>query len=700
MATQDLRLIANGGTAIEVDSAASSDTTGVFQSAAAATLDLVAVPNNAHYYRYSDSGSASTYSINDRFSYKYNQTFSGGAGQYCDVFVGFSDSIGSFTQQTNSAGAIMEGAATTNVNLISYGRQASVNLAGSAGTALAETTDRYVLTGLYSSLSQYGSIVSQVFTDAAHTTLSSFSKADFTSAPPTYQYLYHSAVYNAGTAYTLTGTIADIELLPRATAGITLSAGTETDPNTKIAPYPDVIVAAGLSIYSVTNGPTYTSHDYGAGFFGDYTVSGVLNVTAFTTGSSGTQAFDILCLTNAAASGEAATVMQGVQIRFGTTASIYDVYIQENVGGTPSVSASLGTSLATNRPYSFVLNRTGSTLTLKVWNDLVLTNWAGTSQVGATLTWTSRATTTYQYLMPVTTYLSGTTNRNSTFTIGGVVANLTTLTATKGAFSWAGKTSPLNAYAVTATIGAFGWAGVPSNLSTMIQATKGAFSWLGKAVNLNTGGQVNTTPGTFGWAGITSPISHSIATSTGTFGWSGKTSILGATITSIRSWEILKWDDATQKKIPVTGLTNVKYMLYDPSTGYIMDFSDYTFKSSASCTTPQGTMTERILLDSGGNNLTPGVYDILLSTTGLSGLYQEYAESYGTNNYLNSNPVRFQDGVEYLGGMTVAENLTLNSIPANVLAAATVTPIASHVKIINNVTLQGAGISGNSMRPV
>jgi len=42
----------------------------------------------------------------------------------------------------------------------------------------------------------------------------------------------------------------------------------------------------------------------------------------------------------------------------------------------------------------------------------------------------------------------------------------------------------------------------------------------------------------------------------------------------------------------------------------------------------------------------------------------------------------------------------LNSIPANVLAAATATPIASHVKIINNVTLQGAGISGNSMRPV
>jgi hypothetical protein len=44
-------------------------------------------------------------------------------------------------------------------------------------------------------------------------------------------------------------------------------------------------------------------------------------------------------------------------------------------------------------------------------------------------------------------------------------------------------------------------------------------------------------------------------------------------------------------------------------------------------------------------------------------------------------------------------NVSVESIAAAVLAAAAITPIAADIKRVNAVTLTGAGVSGNSMRP-
>lgn len=129
-----------------------------------------------------------------------------------------------------------------------------------------------------------------------------------------------------------------------------------------------------------------------------------------------------------------------------------------------------------------------------------------------------------------------------------------------------------------------------------------------------------------------------------------------------------------------------------------MDFSDATFKAYTSCVTPKGTMVER------DSTNYPGVYDFLMGTTGLSGLYQEFAESYGADNYFSENPVRFQDGTEYLGGLTVSENTQIFALPtaaanaAALLAAATTTPIAANMEQTHGTQLKGDGTAADKFR--
>jgi len=67
--------------------------------------------------------------------------------------------------------------------------------------------------------------------------------------------------------------------------------------------------------------------------------------------------------------------------------------------------------------------------------------------------------------------------------------------------------------------------------------------------------------------------------------------------------------------------------------------------------------------------------------------------------------------VDYVGGieitgLTTTQNAALIALPSSAqiasatLSAATTTPIAANVKQVNSVTIQGAGVAGNSMRPV
>ena len=569
-------------------------------------------------------------------------------------------------------------------------------------SALTFSTPYYVRTGFFSALGRYGAIVIQIYSDLSRTALVD-TEISLRIANDTYRYLMVGQNYTiASNTNSITGYEENLTIFqPAAGIDLTTATGgfTQTDPSAHIADYADCLVCTTLN----TNEDAYHYKDYGASYFnGNYILTGVLNVTAFASGS-GTM-LTLLSLMNTINDGNNTDDKHCVILDY-VSASTYTIKARE-VPSATGYNSSASSTLNTNQPYWIKSWRdtsvgTYGTLYLAIYNDPTML-----SQVGSTLSLALHDNGTpdvaaFQYFYPLQSW-NNSSSRTTTFTFGGVTQQNQVYNATKGAFSWAGTTATISEQptSINLGLGSFGWAGKASPLSLMIQATKGPFSWAGKTVNLNTGGQVNTTVGAFSWGGKSSPLSYIRTATVGAFSWVGKTVLVGSTVTSLRTATLTKWDTVTEKEIPDTGLTSVLYMLYDPINLLVYDFSDNTFKASASCVTPQGTMTERVLLNSVGTNLTPGIYDILLATTGLSGLYQEYLFYYGTTNHLDSNPVRFQDGIEYLGGLTVAENTTLNVIPSAVLTAAQTTPIHADIQKVRSQSLTGDGSDNNPWNPV
>ena len=435
----NLTLVANGGLCAETDSVAASDTTGII-TATASTISFNALPNNVAYHRSIDYG-VDYFTTN--FGWNGTASVSAQTGTTTKaVFIGVSDSL----FEENNASNLNElalrfgntAANTTEMNFFVVVRESSTNNNGTATAQLANGTYYYNVQHTTAVGGQYGAFCVKGYTDSAHTSYSWQSWKALSAASPGYQYFYPLQSTNTALSGTVTGTSGDITPINPAEGIVLTPNGTtiiETDPASKVTVYPNCISVSALSIASATNGATHVSLDYGTDYFGDYEISIVLNITTLTLINVGTSFLNVLCVTNGAADGLLATAMQGVVFDFSTTSSLFKAYIQENVGVTPSYSSALSVDLSTNRPITLVLKRAGSTLTLKAWNELELTNFVGTSQIGSTVTWTGRATTPYRYLMPFTTHLIGSTNRNSTFTVGGLKISVPTPTTGTIAFT-------------------------------------------------------------------------------------------------------------------------------------------------------------------------------------------------------------------------------------------------------------------------
>lgn len=707
--TIDQRLIADGGLFTEVDPNSRLSSTG------ATNGTFTGIANNETAYRYIDYTAGY---FQKQFVAKGKFNFSAtGTGRLC---FSFSNGLSHFNDVTSAVGAQIYGN-TTNLSFVVTERNASTNYNSTANLVISQSTLHYYQFGRYSSLGAKGGLVLQVFSDSTLETLLSWALKVITQTDNNYQYYHDIQTNNFADSGTATGIHDNITLSVPA-AGIDLTTGVETDTGTgRLVVYADCIVATALNIAN-SETAKHVAIDEGADFFGDYTVSGVLNITAFVS-TVVSKRFNILSVTDAAADALLANDLQGISIE-DAGASTYKPYIHQAASGTDTFSTA-GPTLNLNQPYSFTLNRSGTTLTMKVWNDLVLTNFAGTSQVGSDVTWTGRATTTYRYLMPVASTLNGVTSRSSTFTLGGVKvqggppttgygSSASILRAIQAAtftkefsFTSASAVFPISAttYAkvgvsdvVTLLRVLSQTEGVNPNVirtyARLMLTSSSAYTRSGGAGSAAMEGKsVTAITATKTSAGATIGQISSKVTIT-TVGYSG----IFLKLISVR---FTKPNANTGIQEPVSGLTPT-LKVKRGTDGKSLDFDDDLFKATG------WIDIDANLVETDPTNY-PGTYDYFLQVNGFGDgadtVYQLFVQD-TTLGYYADGTIILRDGVEQWGGMNSAQNLTLTTLPTAaenaiaVLAAATTTPIAANIKQVNEVTIQGAGISGNSMRPV
>lgn len=385
-----------------------------YLSSTSTTSTFTAIPSNSSAnYQYIEYA-ADTYSGNHYIEGKLNVSALAGTGNG-NLNIVFSDALGA---TYTWAGLVLSANGTANylLSTTSIITGTGTYRAGAITHSLA--TDYYYRTGVLSALGQYGGSFAQTFTDSGLTTLKD-SVAMARLGAQNYRYITPVRGENDAVTKNFTGTNGDINLTTTIiTEEIDLTVGSEVDASSRILRVANCTIVTGLNQATNQNAATYTALDLGVNYFGDYTLSGVFCLKEYPAGATVVKLFNILSLTNAAADALVANVLQGI-VGAWDSATTCQTYLQENIGGTPAYS-SVGPVLTVGRPYSFVLARSGTTITLKIYNDLVLTDFVGVSQVGSTLTWTGRATTAYQYLMPVASRITGTISRSASFTIGGI----------------------------------------------------------------------------------------------------------------------------------------------------------------------------------------------------------------------------------------------------------------------------------------
>lgn len=556
---------------------------------------------------------------------------------------------------TSYAGFYIASGDTSNLNIYAYTNAGNV-LSSYTGALNTNYTYR---TGVLSSLSQYGAAFVQIFSGATCLGAAVAPR----SAQDTYQYYTPVKSTNVGTAGTITGTISNVTLTQtQGSAGIDLTTGVETDTGTgRLVVYADCIVATALN---VDNSETakHVAIDEGAGFFDEYTVSDVLNITAF--GGTGTlmQYFEILTVCDAAASSEALNDSQGIAV-YWVSATTYKLYIHQMIGGASTFSTA-GPTLNTNQPYSFTLSRSGTALTMKVWNDLVLTNFAGTSQVGSTVTWTGRAATTYRYLLPVTSYLNGTTSRSSTFTLGGVQRTGGSQSASytsDGGFRIGGSATNSRAAYATSSGGIRLGGSATHSRSTAYIATGGFI--IGGSADFSANGAQSvsyTSSGGFIIGGTAANSRSSSHTGSGGFRLGGSAAYSFTLQTNVQEIVFELYDSTGA---PITGATTLTCKLRTTPGAQIYDWSDDTFKSSG-WTTISADLNE---IDA--TNL-PGVYKKEIDVSNFAdGRYQVFIAYSATQSQHGSIEFLVDDGQmvdEYTATNTHTALIDIASVPTAV----------------------------------
>ena len=328
--------------------------------------------------------------------------------------------------------------------------------------------------------------------------------------------------------------------------------------------------------------------------------------------------FAVACVTNAADDALVASALQGVDIDYATSTT-YKPYIQQNIGGTPAYSTA-GPTLNTNQVYSATQERSGTTLTLKIWNDPVeaLIDGVGSSQVGATVTWSGCETTPYRHLMAVASTNHGATSRSSTFTVGGFRV------AVPAPIEVAGTETAATSDSATIT--------VAQALSAAETAAIGDSATISTAFAVSaTEGAVTNDAATGGIAGSTDCQETAIVTDSATAsvvdtgqkdvsaaetaatGDSASVAV-GSAVYSNRYWRPINYDETLAKDVPSTGLIpKPQYMLMQADTGLTRDFGDTStlFKDASACMDNQDAFLEKDVANWPGTHFYPLRTDIL-----------------------------------------------------------------------------------------
>ena len=256
--SEDLRLVANGGSYVETGDD-NSDTTGVI-TATASAVTATAISRNVSMYRYRDFG-ASYFPATGAYAEGSIVLSAPSGTSYKPIAIGFSADLADDASVVNEAGGwfSINGANTLGF-FYAHVRESSVEHDTVLSTNFTIGSTYYYRLGYFSSLGQYGGVLLQIFSDSAKTTLIE-AKVQLRTASAAYRYFMAMQSYNnASSTNYLTAVNSDITLGSYA-PGVDLTTYTHS-AGTAIAAYADVMVATALA----GNATEYWYKDYTANY--------------------------------------------------------------------------------------------------------------------------------------------------------------------------------------------------------------------------------------------------------------------------------------------------------------------------------------------------------------------------------------------------------------------------------------------------
>ncbi|MFZ2540159.1 MAG: hypothetical protein WAW75_00130 [Gallionella sp.] len=688
--SDDLRLIAAGGIYAE------TDPNNHLNAATATSLAATTLARNEKAYHYRPG----TFSGSAYAEGTINISALAGATQPKDWLMGFTDGVGTYPDTVNGAQWRLYSADTTNHVADNFLTQSSAVTTGAGTGTGVLNTSYYWRGGFYSSLGgQYGALFFGLYSDSARVTQVTNSAITPRSANTAYSEFYAAASVYVATTGSITGTNNDITLFyPTAGEDQTGANSAEVDASSRIVRWPDVAVVTGLNQATNQNAATYTSLDGGAGAYADYKVSGVLCLTAYPAGAAVAKLFNILSFTNAAADALAATELQGIAIEW-ASATTYKPYLQENVSGTPAYSTA-GPTLTLGWPYSFVLERSGSSVILKIFTDLVLENFSGNGQVGTTLTWTGRATTAYRYLMPVASSISGTTSRSATFTLGGIQFP----PISKATISYTQASDVVSIQATLAKTATFSYTqgndevSISANLLFPPQVSL-AYTQASDVVAMSLA-QPQRASLSYTQGSDVVTIYADVQAIFEVFSWEAGAGDTGLTCTlEIRRQLDKKWRNFTTLTFETAGTTlamteSNRALLYEATIDTSTFNGKYLFIITCAAAAAGKPQSFEQHYNSG-----------VVTTGGLS--FSDVQTLATLSQLVRDNPVATRGEMDAnstrlaaIAGYTDTLEASMAALPSAVLAAATTTPIAANMEQTNGTDLKGDGTTGDKFRSV
>ncbi len=500
----------------------------------------------------------------------------------------FSDTANTYPNTVNSSGLQINTSGTA-ITALAQNIVSNVISASVSGVTLTIGTTYYTRIGYLSSLGQFGGTFVQFFSDAARTAYVGAVTIKRTIAPA-YRYFLALQSLNGGATGNVSATNADITIFKPANAADLL---VYTLVGAPLASVTNCVTVSSLG----TNESTYLHSNtiFPTNFFsGDFYAKAALS-NAASIAPLTTLAVNILSFVNIIEHGATASTRQAVVLTW-LTASTFNLKIESYIAGT-FISATTPT-LSTTQPYWLDFNRVGGVLTLNVFNDPTLLS------LNCSVTLIPASAPAFQYFMPIQSRNLATNSGTTSFTLGGVSANIPALTVS-GISARKRRAANLSAVLV-----------YPITVANLAARKR-------RAANLS--------------AVLVYPITVANLAARKRRKGSLLVSLLALTDT-------VTWFSSTAGAV-------VTLRVYH--NGLFLDFSDNVFKAS-------GWVTPSIAQVAGAGALNM-YYSATITTNNWSGEY-----TYISSSNLTEQPApvtrNFVSGVAVTGGMTFADYIMLNNL--------------------------------------